>query len=62
MDFWNKFDIIQNKFKKRGSFKTLEFKIKQVNKNKALGLINSIIQNVKLNYFNKLIVPEKYNK
>lgn len=51
--------MTQIKFKNKGSFKTLEFKIKQVDKCKALCLIDSIVQNAKLNYFDKFILSEK---
>lgn len=54
-DFWEKFNIKQIKFKNRVQFKIVEFKIKQVDKYKALELIHNVIQNAKDKYFNKLI-------
>ncbi|XP_026821859.1 alanine--tRNA ligase, mitochondrial-like isoform X2 [Rhopalosiphum maidis] len=54
-NFWNKFDIKPIKFKDKVQFKATEFKIKQVDKHKALKLIDNVIEYVKKNYFSNII-------
>jgi len=53
-NFWNKFDIKPIKFKNKIQFKATEFKVKQVDKYKALKLIDNVIQDVKKNYFSNI--------
>lgn len=54
-NFWNKFEIKPIKLKNKVQFKATEFKVKQVDKYKALTLIDNVIEDVKKNYFSSII-------